>query len=356
MENNLTTLTEGAEPKTEVEYWHNILFDPVREPTSIYDKLDETFDLQRVERGERIVKQYRTLKNLPPVLQINIPRSSGATAESTGTFVGKKNTDPVHLEEVLYLDRYCDVDDPEIIQRREQWWEWRRELRSLQAEREVLANTNLGVDGPAAVEATNQFLAGLWGVSTDLNSADLDGIGDLEDELSVTLSQEAEKQRSRLTAVELEMQKLKAKISQQFQGFENMKYQLHAVFFHRGGAGSGHYFIYIRDFKNGLWRVYNDEKVEEFTDMRRILDAGGPANWQDGTPTYAVYVKDGQENELVEAVCREPEAQEISDDVQMQDASEDTVLPKFLESHGGTEGPQGNWPSSGASYESGVKW
>ena len=69
-------------------------------------------------------------------------------------------------------------------------------------------------------------------------------------------------------------------------------------------VNSGHYWIYIRDFKRSIWRKYNDEyvlvaKEEDIYDTQ-------PTN-RPATPYFLVYIKDDQKDELVDAVYRDVE-------------------------------------------------
>ena len=96
-------------------------------------------------------------------------------------------------------------------------------------------------------------------------------------------------------------------------------YRLAAVFMHVGSHNTGHYWIYIYDFKKHLWRKYNDEKITEVMDIKEIFEA--PGTVRPPTPYYLVYVKDNLKEYLVDPVCREvPEAppEEIQD-VPMED-------------------------------------
>ena len=86
-------------------------------------------------------------------------------------------------------------------------------------------------------------------------------------------------------------------------------YRLQAAFFHRGTEGSGHYWVYIYDFRKQIWRKYNDGYVTEVQDTSEIFRAptaaelhtwSGPPN-----PYFLVYVRDDVKEGLVESVCRD---------------------------------------------------
>ena len=87
-------------------------------------------------------------------------------------------------------------------------------------------------------------------------------------------------------------------------------YCLQAAFFHRGNPGSGHYYIYIKDFKKEIWRKYNDDKVEDISNTDEIFKDPSldPSNkWHDTPPTpyFLVYVREDLKDDLVESVKRE---------------------------------------------------
>jgi len=76
-----------------------------------------------------------------------------------------------------------------------------------------------------------------------------------------------------------------------------------------GSVSFGHYWIYIYDFKEKIWRKYNDEYVTAVTDAKEVfehLDSNNPA-----TPYFLVFVKENEtERGMVEAVQRKIEETE----------------------------------------------
>lgn len=42
-----------------------------------------------------------------------------------------------------------------------------------------------------------------------------------------------------------------------------MPYYLHGICIHDGTAESGHYYSYIKDHNQGVWRQYNDHRVSQ---------------------------------------------------------------------------------------------
>ena len=356
------TFASGETPSVVTEDASNILLNIPSEPMDIYAALDEVFDLQTIERAGKKLSQYKSLQTLPPILQINIPRNTYDRATGRGVKVDHC----IHLEDTLYMDRYLDAsNDPDVMRRREECWQWRTRLRSMAAEKEILVNTSLDIDGPASIAATSEYLKGLNGLHEDLAALGHGGI-DIDNTLLTDLSQDAEFQRHRLSSIDNRMSEVKSKISAQFDGLEKIKYRLYAVFFHRGGYGHGHYFTYIHDFQTNMWRIYNDEKVEEFTKLDDIFHAH---TWQQGTPTYAVYVRDDVKEDYVQAVCRDPQQppRQIEDptpaqhDEMMEDitsapaasapATDPGAAPNSFSTEHIIEGQEGgDWQSSNDAY------
>lgn len=137
---------------------------------------------------------------------------------------------------------------------------------------------------------------------------------------------------------------LSTNINSQFadSGFRRHAYRLHAAFFHHGTASSGHYWIYIYDFRREIWLKYNDIHVQEVKDtneiFRRPSEAefgqwNGPSN-----PYYLVYVRDQDKDRWVESVCRD-----------MQPAVD---LPREIEMRDLTEAPNGGEVGNGQSEHS----
>lgn len=298
-----------------------ITIPPPSEATDIYTVLDQVFDLQSIgettEAG--ITEGYKSLQQLPPLLQINITRIDYDKAK--GAF---KSEACVKLEDELYLDRYVDTSHPQVLAKRKACWAWRQQLHSLRRERKALNDAPQITDKPKdlsgalAIAEAGQYLHEVSSVNEDLASIGIDGL-DIPPTLASAVLEDTTAQMARLVDLEGEIASLELQLKDQFREFTAIKYRLAAVFFHRGSYGHGHYWIYIHDFENDMWRVYNDEKVEEFKNVHEILEAN---TWNHGTPTFAVYVQDAGKTDIIQPVCRAPEAAPdppAVSDVEMQD-------------------------------------
>ena len=54
-----------------------------------------------------------------------------------------------------------------------------------------------------------------------------------------------------------------------------MPYHLHGVCIHDGTAESGHYYSYIRDWSQGVWRQYNDHRINVVEEQQVLEEAQG---------------------------------------------------------------------------------
>ncbi|KAG9533938.1 cysteine proteinase, partial [Aureobasidium melanogenum] len=248
-----TLMLEGEQPSTKEEEFTNLMLLPPYEPTDIYSALSRVLDLHPEPEASKPVNVYKTLKSFPPILQISINRIRlGRDGKPV------KSVDRIRLEETLYMDRFSD--DEAVLARRKQCWEWRRRLRSLQAEKETIQKTETGIDGPSTLDAVSSWLSTVSECDTILSEAGIEPIN-VPETLASDLQQESASQRARLSVIDQEVRELEDHIAKQFSGpeFEKLKYRLHAVFFHRGSTGHGHYWTCIYDIQHNIWRSYNDE-------------------------------------------------------------------------------------------------
>ena len=350
-----TTVNKGVEQKPEPLLDSAIQVNVPYEPTHIYSALDAVFDLQPYAENPTM-ETYKSIETLPPLLQINIPRIGYDASRVGGP--AYKSTECVRLEDEIYLDRYSDRSHENTLPKRRQCWGWRQQLQTLKRERAALSKTPMEIDGPTAVSQTADYLVSLDGVNYDLESIDIEPI-EADGDITTALINESKHQADRVTALETEIDTLQKQLDAQFEEMKSIKYRLAAVFFHRGSYGHGHYWIYIRDFVNKMWRLYNDENVEEFTKMESIFEAKA---WDQGTPTYAVYVAEDK-IDYVQPVCRDPEKAPTPEptptvqtsDVGMDGAKSKQDSGKAIDPALTVEGGQKSWDAARPVAE-GVKW
>lgn len=290
-----TTVQEDGSESSKVEASSSITTDVPNESTDVYVLLDKVFDVQDIPGTKKTT--FKTIETAPPLLQIAIPRIGYDSQR--GAF---KSEEFVQLHDELYLDRYMDVTE-EVLPRRRTCWGWRKQLRAWKQERNYLSKTHVEADGPTILAECSNLLKDLGSIGDDLEEVGVDGI-DVEPDLPEEVEAEAARARSRITELQRQIDELQAQFSKQFEDMKKEKYELASVFIHRGGNSSGHYWIYIRDFEKQCWRKYNDEDVTELSN-EAFHTAVGSASYNNGTPTYAVYVREGVP--YVRPVCRDPE-------------------------------------------------
>ncbi|KAL8674918.1 MAG: hypothetical protein Q9168_000722 [Polycauliona sp. 1 TL-2023] len=302
--------------ETKEQFFSYLFVDVASGPKNIYEALDGAFDVQQVQVDGNVQPQYSAISQLPPVLNILVQRAQ-YDQKQRSTF---KSVNHLELEETIYMDRYMDSDDADLVQRRAESWDWKRQLRQLEGRREDLLQTEVGAPHmPRYVPGLNaQQLNMDVPDLLDITSGCLDEMSK-EDDIDVTAGlQEAIKEaaveaKEELNGINTLIKDLTASVRSQFVDRRKLPYRLQSAFIHRGTATSGHYWIYIRDFKQDLWREYNDETVSEVTKVSQIFDedqnSGRPA-----TPYFLVYVKDDLKDEFVDPVCRDvPEQPETQD-------------------------------------------
>lgn len=282
-----------------IESWANLMVYPDDKGSrDIYEALDVNYDEQMVEIGNNQIPQWTSITKLPPILQIQIQR----TAWNRGTGAGSKNSNPVVFPETIYLDRYMDSEDPDspLMKRRRQAWKWKAELRALQARQTALQVTEAEMSVPDALAETKKFIS-------ELQEQEIDGI-DIEPDLPDLLEARLEEVVQELDLVSHKIAIIKGKLNEQFTNMRQYEYKLQTVFIHRGEAGGGHYWIYLYDFENDIWREYNDEYVTVVSDRKRIFE-----HQNGGTPYFLAYVRSADQKDLVNAVVRDVKEVEMTD-------------------------------------------
>lgn len=108
-----------------------------------------------------------------------------------------------------------------------------------------------------------------------------------------------------------------------FSSYTKEKYWLHAVICHSGRLNAGHYWIWIRDFKEGVWRNYNDERVESESDTSVVLKRLNEA----GAPYFLCYVRDEDKETAVSVPKRVSGLEESGGSVEVTNHQEVPAPP-----------------------------
>ncbi|KAL4938145.1 hypothetical protein BDV06DRAFT_61519 [Aspergillus oleicola] len=285
--------------RSKEERWCDIKIDVATGPRDIYSAIDGAFDIQKVNVEDSVAEQYATISKLPPILQIQVQRVQFDSVKKRSF----KSTHHLDLKEMIYLDRYMDTRQPEILNRRKQCWEWKDTLRKLEARRaELLRQTESdGLSTAALLSNARDIVTDLSGMKDNPDTA-RDAI-DVDPQLASELDRLAQASQSELEHLEQEIKNTQAMISSQFVDYKHLPYRLYAVFVHHGSVEFGHYYIYIFDFDRNVWRKYNDTYVTEVRDLDEIFKSTDRHN--PPTPYFLVYVNDRIKDRLVSPVSRE---------------------------------------------------
>ena len=310
--NTYMTNREGA-TRTNDEYFSDIKINVVSGPRDIYAALDETFDVQEVEIGGGVEPQYSTISRLPPVLSFHVQRAQYDIVKSQSF----KSANHLDLKDTIYMDRYVDKVDDEIRAKREQCWTWKKDIATLEASKKDLHLDEIGMNAAPAIREAKRFIIEFDkdgrqnhveaqdedGTPTPLPPSDVDSFnGDLFD----LLDQEANLAQLREEDIDIQITDLQQKISHQFDAHTRLPYRLQSVFIHTGSeVSSGHYWIYIHDFKTGIWRKYNDTYVTEVENPQLEIFAPPKEGSRAATSYFVCYVQADRQEELAEAVKRD---------------------------------------------------
>ncbi|CDH12317.1 uncharacterized protein ZBAI_04103 [Zygosaccharomyces bailii ISA1307] len=283
---NIIPLSDETRIRTKYERFLSLLVNIGDHPKDIYDALDLYFRdeyLSLEEYGN--VKRTVAVTDFPTILQIQIQR----VYYDRERFMPFKSIAPLPFNETIYMDRYTDMNDPVLLQRKEETQKMVLELSALKKRQsELLSKNDLGLSRKGAMIETSNFLKSDVLESQGIHVENQSALAEQLDKIVSGVDEELSQLYHKITQLE-------GQISHQYDEFKNIGYSLFAVFIHRGEASYGHYWIYIKDrFKNGIWRKYNDETITEVPESEVFNFAEGNT----ATPYFLVYVKQGKEQEI----------------------------------------------------------
>ena len=90
-------------------------------------------------------------------------------------------------------------------------------------------------------------------------------------------------------------------LDQSYDVTKQISYKLAAVICHRGRLSAGHYWVWINDFEDKVWRLYNDASVKVYTDQDEVFKGLN----EQGDPYYLCYVRDEDKSDWVSVPKRE---------------------------------------------------
>ncbi|QLL33947.1 hypothetical protein HG536_0F02720 [Torulaspora globosa] len=281
-------LANETQTRTKIERFSSLLVNIGDHPKDIYDALDLYFSDERLtmaEYGE--VKRTVAATKFPRILQIHIQR----VYYDRERFMPFKSIEPLPFNEVLYMDRYSDSKDPNLLKIKKETEAMKSKLATLKRrQRELLSVNDLGLSRKAAFIETINYLK-----SDALQTPEASCSDEKKSAIIRQLTQATTDIDNELTSLYHQISDLENKISKQFDEFQTIGYSLFAVFIHRGEASYGHYWVYIKDrFKNGIWRKYNDETITEVPESEVLNFTEGNT----ATPYFLVYIQKGHEQDI----------------------------------------------------------
>jgi ubiquitin carboxyl-terminal hydrolase 25/28 len=291
-------LDDDAAQSKEEEFY-GIICRLENRPHDIYAALDGAFDLSETPGGS---SRYESLSRAPPVFQVYLDRLGfDPVTKRTG-----KLHHYVQLKETIYLDRYLEADvDSQLMERRRQVWAWKKQRAEILARKDELSGNELHPDAVSAFTNARQIMLGLQEIAMGEDDDDIE----VPSATIATLESLAEQTQAELDSLDTRSRDLFQQIETNFTDMRKHPYCLHAAFFHRGTDASGHYWVYIFDFKKEIWRKYNDGYVSEVKDTNEIfrIPADADKNTYSGPPNpyVLIYVRSDIKDQLVESVHRE---------------------------------------------------
>lgn len=119
--------------------WCDITVNVAHGYRDIYDAIDGAFDVQNIVVNNSVAEQFGSISRIPPILQVHVQRAQFDPVKMTSF----KLTNHLDLPETIYMDRYMDTKNPDLLNRRIQCWEWKASLKVLEARREELLRTKV---------------------------------------------------------------------------------------------------------------------------------------------------------------------------------------------------------------------
>jgi ubiquitin carboxyl-terminal hydrolase 25/28 len=191
------------------------------------------------------------------------------------------------------------------MERRRQVWAWKKQLAEIRARKDELGGNESHPDAVSAFTNARQIMLNLQ----EATMMEDDDVIEVPSATIATLESLAEQTQAELDGLDKRLRDLSQQIESNFTDMRKHPYCLHAAFFHRGTDASGHYWVYIFDFKKEIWRKYNDGYVTEVKDTNEIFRAPADAdkNTYSGPPNpyVLIYVRSDIKDRLVESVHRE---------------------------------------------------
>lgn len=285
----ITPLGDSEKKRVSEERFFSLIINVGDHPKDIYDSLDNYFndDIVSLEEGE--VKKSITISQLPDILQFHVQR----VLFDRERLMAYKSLETIPFGDKIYLDRYLDTEDPVILRKRNDVFQWRSEINNLNTKKATI----LSKDKEENLTLIDSLIATKKFLEARIETHPRIGINP---STIIALQQQIDDLKSQLVTINSDLDQLETKVHHQFEDYKKVGYTIFAIFIHRGEASYGHYWVYIKDPHRNIYRKYNDEMVSEVsTDEVFNYTEGNTA-----TPYYIVYVRDDKESEYIQPLKR----------------------------------------------------
>ena len=278
-------------------------------PANVYAALDTDYDLSDQGNG---TQAYVSMTRPPPVLSIHLDRVSW----DRETMRPGKLNDHVDVPETIFLDRYMESEpDSDLMQRRTQTWKLKSQLAELLKRLKIIQTpSTTAPDLPTLFEQAADLLEHLENAFPGSTDSDVERSDPAVSSLGIPgstidfFSSRASNLRKDVKDLNEKITNLQQQIKEAFADMRNHPYRLHGAFFHRGGPTGGHYWVYIYDHVNEVWRKYNDDYVTKVTNLNEIFgepqQSGNTYNVP-ANPYFLVYIQQDKIDQVVETVKRD---------------------------------------------------
>ena len=248
---------------------------------------------------------------------------------------GGKNTNPVVIPEYLYLDRYMEAEEGSpVFQARKRGWDIKNQLKDLEHPPDFGYSEAMSTPSAAALDVFTKARGSNFGAPA-IEKGEEEDYDMIDPSIKSVLDRYGKPLRVEPTSdattcepgetvtndgdehmwesvgpaevldvtIDEHKKRLHQEIESLFSAMQTHKYCLHAVICHAGQtAKSGHYWVWIFDFQQNIWRKYNDRTVTENADTKAVIQELSTK----GEPYYLMYVRDQDKHDLVNTPRRQP--------------------------------------------------
>lgn len=259
LKQTLNDASQGV--RSNYEIFSHLIVDLFEEKQTLYDALDGVFETVNIDMGSETAQRSLCITELPIILQLQIQRVQ--FDRTTGQPF--KSNAFVEFGKELSMDRYVEDTDGKMAPLLQRYWDLKREIINLQKRQQLLLTTNSNL--MSSVDTLS--ILSKWAAQQQ------DSRLPINPKLPDILQEEINNVVAEVDMLKKQEASLKEERTHLFDNYISHSYDLLAVFVHRGQASFGHYWTYIHDFENNVYRKYNDEYVTVVDESEIFADTTG---------------------------------------------------------------------------------